>query len=138
MTDQYSGRMDVRGRRLLSTREAAEQLGVKPASLYAYVSRGLLARQRVDGERGSWFDPAAVDRLSTRGRGALAAVARTRGEGGIESAVTSIGPAGHAHRGHPAGALAGSAPFERVAELLWTGTLPATAPRWAAERDQLA
>jgi citrate synthase len=130
--------MDVRGRRLLSTREAAEQLGVKPASLYAYVSRGLLARQRVDGERGSWFDPAAVDRLATRGRGAAAVVARTRRELRIESAVTSIDPAGHSYRGHRARELATSATFERVAELLWTGTLPASAPRWEAERDQLA
>ena len=132
--------MDVtaRERRLLSTREAAEQLGVKPASLYAYVSRGLLGRHRVAGDRGSWFDPAAVDRLATRGRGAAASAARTRRELRIESAVTSIEPAGHTYRGRPARELAAGATFERVAELLWTGTLPETEPRWAAERDQLA
>jgi citrate synthase len=130
--------MAVRERRLLSTREAAAQLGVKPASLYAYVSRGLLGRHRVAGAHGSWFDPAAVDRLAARGRGAVAAAARTRRELRIESAVTSIAPDGHAYRGHPARELAASATFERVAELLWSGTLPATAPRWAAERDQLA
>ncbi|HJW59403.1 MAG TPA: helix-turn-helix domain-containing protein, partial [Actinomycetota bacterium] len=33
------------GRRL-STAEAAARLGVKPATLYAYVSRGLLGRER--------------------------------------------------------------------------------------------
>jgi citrate synthase len=130
--------MAARERRLLSTREAAEQLGVKPASLYAYVSRGLLARQRVPGDRGSWFDPAAVDRLATRGRGAAAAAARTRRELRIESAVTSIDPAGHSYRGRSALELAAGASFERVAELLWTGTLPSTEPRWIAEGDQLA
>ncbi|MFL6296424.1 MAG: helix-turn-helix domain-containing protein, partial [Actinomycetes bacterium] len=31
-----------RGKRRLSTAEAAARLGVKPATLYAYVSRGLL------------------------------------------------------------------------------------------------
>jgi len=130
--------MTARERRLLGTREAAELLGIKPASLYAYVSRGLLTRQRVPGDRGSWFDPAAVDRLATRGRGAAAAAARTRRELRIESAVTSIDPAGHAYRGRPALELAASASFERVAELLWTGSLPAAEPRWTADRDQLA
>ncbi len=130
--------MRTQDRRFLSTREAAEQLGVKPASLYAYVSRGLLARHRVAGDRGSWFDPAAVDRLATRGRGAAAAVARTRRELRIESAITAIEPAGHTYRGHPARELATGSTFECVAELLWTGALPAAAPRWAAEREQRA
>ena len=31
---------------LLTAQEAAERLGVKPATLYAYVSRGLLRRER--------------------------------------------------------------------------------------------
>src|SRR5262249_36953062 len=130
--------MTARERRLLGTREAAELLGIKPASLYAYVSRGLLTRQRVPGDRGSWFDPAAVDRLATRGRGAAAAAARTRRELRIESAVTSIDPAGHTYRGRPALELAASARFERVAELLWTGSLRAGGRRWPADRDQLA
>jgi citrate synthase len=125
-------------RRLLSTREAAEQLGVKPASLYAYVSRGLLTPESVPGTRGSWFDPAAVDRLAARGRGSAAAAARTGRELRIESAITAIEADGHTYHGQPAIALAGTATFERVAELLWTGTLPAGEPRWTADRDQLA
>ena len=32
--------------RRLTTAEAAERFGVKPATLYAYVSRGLLSRER--------------------------------------------------------------------------------------------
>ena len=120
-------------RGLIGTREAAEILGVKPASLYAYVSRGLLARHRLPGERGSWFEPAAVDRLASRSRGAAGAAARTRRELRIESAVTTIEPDGHHYRGRSALALARTAHFERVAELLWTGTLPASQPRWTGD-----
>jgi citrate synthase len=46
----------------LTTAEAAARLGVKPATLYAYVSRGLLARERSPGGRTSTFDPAEVER----------------------------------------------------------------------------
>lgn len=129
--------MTTRASHLLSTREAAEMLGVKPASLYAYVSRGVLARQRVPGDRGSWFDPVALDRLAARGRANASLAARSRRELRIESAVTTIGPGGHCYHGQPALELAAATSFERVAELLWTGTLPATEPRWTAERDQL-
>jgi citrate synthase len=125
-------------RRLIRTREAAEMLGVKPASLYAYVSRGLLARHRVPGDRGSWFEPAAVDRLASRSRGAAGAAARTRRELRIESAVTTIEPDGHHYRGRSALALARTARFERVAELLWTGELPAADPHWTADPAQRA
>ena len=52
--------------RLLDATAAAARLGVKPATLYAYVSRGLLTRRRRG--RGSWFDPLEVDRLAARGR----------------------------------------------------------------------
>ena len=122
-------------RRLLSARETATALGVKPATLYAYVSRGLLAREHRPGHRGSWFDPGAVDRLASRGR---AASGQSRRELRIESAVTSIEPGGHAYRGHDAGELARSASFERVAELLWTGTLPASDPNWSVDAGQVA
>src|SRR5262249_59080364 len=49
-----------------------------------------------------------------------------------------IEPTGHHYRGRSALELARTATFERVAELLWTGALPAAEPRWAAERDQLS
>jgi citrate synthase len=124
-------------RGLLPTREAAALLGVKPESLYAYVSRGLLRRHRLEGAPGSWFDPADVDRLAARGRGQPGAAARSHRELRIESAITTIEPDGHRYRGHPALALAVDGGFERVAELLWTGTLPARVPRWTADAEQL-
>ncbi|HKO85930.1 MAG TPA: helix-turn-helix domain-containing protein, partial [Actinomycetota bacterium] len=56
-----------RSERRLSTAEAAERLGVKPATLYAYVSRGLLGRERSPDGRTSTFDPVEIDRLARPG-----------------------------------------------------------------------
>jgi citrate synthase len=108
------------GRRLLSAAEAASTLGVKPATLYAYVSRGLLKAQRRAGARGSWFDPGDVDRLASRGR----AHAPPGREVRIESAVTAIEGGRYFYRGRDPLVLARTARFEQVAELLWTGALP--------------
>jgi citrate synthase len=50
----------------LTTEQAARLLGVKPATLYAYVSRGLLQRERTP--EGSTFDAREVARLAHSGR----------------------------------------------------------------------
>src|ERR1700752_3646338 len=52
----------------IGTREAARRLGVKPETLYAYVSRGLLGSRRAVGGRGSTVDPAEIEALARRGR----------------------------------------------------------------------
>jgi citrate synthase len=59
---------------LLPTPEAAARLGVKPQTLYAYVSRGLLHRTVAMDGRSSLFDPAELDALK------LGRVDRTEGE----------------------------------------------------------
>ncbi|WP_245899023.1 citrate synthase [Nonomuraea indica] len=95
---------------------AAERLGVKPATLYAYVSRGVLTRRHGDDGRRSLFDAAEVERLARRGR--------PRGQPPelvIESAVTALGPDRPHYRGRDALALARTTPFETAAEWLWTG-----------------
>jgi citrate synthase len=46
----------------ITTREAAQRLGVKRTTLYTYVSRGLLTRRRSGGE--SLFDRAEIDALA--------------------------------------------------------------------------
>lgn len=99
---------------LVSTADAAELLGVQRATLYAYVSRGLLASHRRPGHRGSWFDPRDLDRLRRDGRRGDA-----RPDVVIESALTLVTPEGHHYRGRPAVELARSARFEDVADLLW-------------------
>ncbi len=48
--------------------EAAERLGIKQASLYAYVSRGVLSRRRDADGRASMFDSDEVEELARKGR----------------------------------------------------------------------
>jgi citrate synthase len=108
---------------------AAQRLGVKTATLYAYVSRGVLGRRRSAAGH-SLFDPAEVDRLARRGR-----PRRRSGtsEVTIESGVTALGTDRPFFRGRDALALARTHRLEEVAELLWTGTLPdRPGPGWAA------
>ena len=105
----------------LTAGEAARRLGVKPATLYAYVSRGLLHRDKAADGRGSLFDPDEVERLARRGR--------PRRPAGVvditvESAITQIAAGRLRYRGLDAAGLAASRSFEDVAELLWTGELP--------------
>src|SRR3984957_3378450 len=66
----------------LTAIQAAQRLGVKPATLYAYVSRGVLRRDRAADGRGSLFDAEEVKRLARRGRPRRpAGVGGTPGEG---------------------------------------------------------
>ena len=109
----------------LTAAQAAQQLGVKPATLYAYVSRGNLRRDRAVDGRSSLFDAREVERLARRGR-----PRRPVGVADItvESAITEIAGDRLRYRGLDVIRLAASRTFEDVAELLWTGELPATRP----------
>jgi len=60
----------------------------------------------------------------------VAAGALDWGEPVLESAITAVGPLGPYYRGQSAHELAGSAGFESVAELLWTGARPDDATTW--------
>ncbi|HEX6675158.1 MAG TPA: citrate/2-methylcitrate synthase [Actinomycetes bacterium] len=126
--------MAARARQRLSSAEAARRLGVKPATLYAYVSRGLLRSERAPGGRGSTFDPAEVERLTRRSRRR----ALTAGpELVIASELTSIDGGVLRYRGLDATELAGRHRFEQVAELLWTGRL-GEGGRWRADPAAVA
>jgi len=70
----------------LTSREAADLLGVKIETVYAYVSRGLLHSRRGAGGRGSTFDPAEVEQLRLVGRARPRAVA-----GPVDLAVQEAG-----------------------------------------------
>ncbi|HEX5189332.1 MAG TPA: helix-turn-helix domain-containing protein, partial [Streptosporangiaceae bacterium] len=52
----------------ITATEAARRLGVKQASLYSYVSRGVLSRRKADGSRASLFSAREVESLARRGR----------------------------------------------------------------------
>ncbi|MFF4387793.1 MULTISPECIES: citrate synthase [unclassified Streptomyces] len=107
------------GRRL-STQEAARALGVKPATVYAYVSRGQLTSRRDPAGRGSSFDAAEVEALARRSRREAAAPS---GELSVRTALTLIEPDRYYFRGVDAVELASRYRYEEVAEWLWTGTL---------------
>ncbi|WP_328788402.1 citrate synthase [Streptomyces sp. NBC_00273] len=107
------------GRRL-STQEAARALGVKPATVYAYVSRGQLTSRRDPAGRGSSFDAAEVEALARRSRREAAAPG---GELSVRTALTLIEPDRYYFRGVDAVELASRYRYEEVAEWLWTGTL---------------
>src|SRR5215218_9427719 len=122
----------------LTTVEAARRLGVKPATLYAYVSRGLLGRERSPDGRTSTFDPAEVERLTHRGRAGRRG-RRPAAELVVRSALTAIEGGAPFYRGLPVTELAAGHGFEEVAEWLWTGRFPApTAPPWRAGAAALA
>ena len=120
----------------LSASQAAGRLGVKPETLYAYVSRGLLSSHRVgQGRRGSVYSRAEVERLAARAR-------RGGRAGGLEvlvdSGLTLLDPEGHLHyRGWDATEAAVVASYERVAEWLWTGTDAGEPPGWTCGGDTL-
>jgi citrate synthase len=109
----------------LTATEAAQRLGVKPATLYAYVSRGVLRRDRAADGRSSLFDSDEVERLARRGR-----PRRPAGSADItvESAITEITGNRLRYRGQDVIRLATTRTFEDVAELLWTGEFPAPQP----------
>ncbi|HEY2330649.1 MAG TPA: citrate/2-methylcitrate synthase [Acidimicrobiales bacterium] len=116
----------------LTAAEAAARLGVKPETLYAYVSRGLLPRERPPGSRSSRFRRVDVDAL--RERSHPRSRDRVR-EVLIDSAVTLLDPAGRLlYRGREVTELAGTWSFERTAEWLWTGT-DVPVPEWRASRS---
>ncbi|MER6914111.1 citrate synthase [Streptomyces sp. NPDC000594] len=105
----------------LTTREAAERLGVKPATLYAYVSRGLLDSRRDPGGRGSTFDPEEVDALARRNRRESAPGTEVTQR--IRTGITLIDKDRYYYRGVDATELARLHSYETVAEWLWTGRL---------------
>jgi citrate synthase len=126
----------------IGTAEAARRLGIKEASLYSYVSRGLLSRRKAAGARSSLFSAAEVESLARRGR--------PRGGSGpkelvIETALTEIIDDTLWFRGRSAMELAAYADLEDVAQLLWTGSLPAPGavaagrePAWRATDEAVA
>ena len=111
---------------LLTAAEAARELGVKPSTLYAYVSRGLLHSQAGSDSRSRLYarDDVEVLKLRRDGRRDPAAVSREALSWGLpvlESAITLIRDGALYYRGVEVGTLAREWTFERVAALLWLG-----------------
>src|SRR5262245_15292334 len=113
----------------LTRREALELLAVKPATLYTYVSRGLIRRVPRFGRKESLYYREDVERARARSdaraiEGVVVAVAVRYGESIVPTSVTEITSDGPCYRGRAAVELADrGVSFEVVAELLWTGLL---------------
>lgn len=133
----------------ITASEAAARLGVKRETLYAYVSRGMLASERAPDGKTSTFDPAEVDAIRNRRH------RRREGEVGtvVASGVARVADGSLAYRGRDVPALvAAGTGFEAVAELLWRvagsgadggapgpGSAEGLPPRpWRAEPELLA
>jgi citrate synthase len=123
---------------LLPAREAADRLGVKIDTLYAYVSRGLLRSTEIVGSHERHYDADEIESFRA-GRGT------TRARPPAEDLIPVIGSAiclieNHRlyYRGRDALALAETATLEEVASILWgaaphppepTGWAPHASPR---------
>jgi citrate synthase len=108
----------------LSSKEAARRLGVSAATLYAYVSRGLLRSEGTDGQRERRYradDVAQLKRRRDVGRKAesIAANALDFGTPVLESSLTLIENGRLFYRGQEATRLARNSSLEQVAQLLW-------------------
>lgn len=109
----------------MSAREACALLGVSAATLYAYVSRGLLQSRPGPDHRSRAYRRTDVEKLLQRkraGRGAARGAAQSldRGLPVMETRISLIRPDGPWYRGHSAIALArDGAALEDAARLLW-------------------
>ncbi|MFI9154203.1 citrate synthase [Streptomyces sp. NPDC053367] len=121
MRDQQSGAGPAERR--LSTKEAAELLGVKPETVYAYVSRGQLSSRKVQGGRGSTFAAEEVEALARRNRRESAVGQASAGELSVRTRLTLIEKDRYYFRGVDAAELAARHSYEEIAEWLWTGRL---------------
>lgn len=108
----------------VSASEACQLLGVTPATLYSYVSRGLLTSHTKAGERSKHYGRDEVLRLAARrkdGRraGHVAEQAIDWGRPVLESRITQIEHGVIRYRGRDAMALARHASLEETARILW-------------------
>lgn len=111
----------------LTSRRAAEELGISAATLYAYVSRGLIRSEAGSG-RSRRYLADDVRRLKERKRqrqdpASVAGGALYWGAPVLESGITRISGYRFYYRGRDALSLAAENNIEQVASLIWTGDI---------------
>lgn len=113
--------------RFFTAQEAAAELGISLATLYAYASRGMLRSEPVPGDpRARRYPREDVLRLKEKKElrkepEKAAPKALSWGAPVLESAITLVQNGRLYYRGRDAVALARSASVEEVAALIWTG-----------------
>jgi len=111
----------------LTAKEATEALGISRATLYAYVSRGLVRSEEADNARRTRrYVGEDVDRLRRRQEqrrdpDQSAAETLNWGVPVVDSALTRIADGRCYYRGYDIAELAGQRTVEEVASLMWTG-----------------
>src|SRR5256714_7895453 len=111
----------------LSSKDASSRLGVSRATLYAYVSRGLIRSSAAPGDpRQRRYAAEDIDALRSRSEerrdpAKIGERALHWGVPVLESAITLIENGRLYYRGHDAAELARTRTVEEVAALIWTG-----------------
>lgn len=108
----------------LTAEEASAELNVSKATLYAYVSRGLIRSEQADDSRRHLYRGDDVRTMrnakeNRREEGASPGGQILWGAPVLDSAITYIGDEGLFYRGRDAVALARNSSVEHVARLLW-------------------
>lgn len=103
----------------ISAAEAATELNVSKATLYAYVSRGLVESRGQPGSRRRLYAAADIRRLRSAGDTGQPERVLDFGTPLLDSSITLIDGGRLYYRGRDALALAASASLETVAGLLW-------------------
>jgi citrate synthase len=120
----------------LTREEALATLGVKVATLYSYVSRGLIRSVPVEGTKRHLYASEDVERFAARGRGRLprsvtAGTSMRWGEPVVASSITKIDERGPIYRNRRALDLAQAGhAFEVVVHFLITGVWQDTQADW--------
>ncbi|MGJ4730509.1 citrate/2-methylcitrate synthase, partial [Luteimonas sp. SDU101] len=110
---------------LIPAQQACALLGISPATLYAYVSRGLIESRPGPDHRSRVYLRGDIERLAQRkkaGRGAARGAAQSldRGLPVMETAISLIRPDSPYYRGQAAVAMVrAGATLEDAARLLW-------------------
>jgi len=121
---------------LLTREEAIAVLGIKPQTLYCYVSRGFIRRVPQPDGRSSFYLREDVEGVRAKsaarsGHGPAAASAMRWGEPVISTGITEITGLGPKYRNRLATDLAQARyAFENIAEYLWGGDLAEEPVTW--------
>jgi len=113
------------GEAYLSAAEVTDRLRISAATLYAYVSRGLIESRPGEDHRSRVYRALDVERLAARkraGKGAARGAAQSldRGLPVMETAISQIRPDGPSYRGHLAIEMTrDGATLEDAARILW-------------------
>ncbi|WIX77708.1 citrate/2-methylcitrate synthase [Amycolatopsis carbonis] len=104
---------------VLSIAEAADVLGVKQSTVYAYISRGLLKRHRLPRDRRSWLSRSEVEGFGQRKGTRTLLHDDEPAVSADTSQVARLDGDALLYRERDAVELARTASYEEVAELLW-------------------